>query len=112
MAKKAHRSAAPHPSAKGYSDSWVDYRIVNATAELVSMVFSYYWYGHGAAHGISARLPSTWLWQAARELRADDVFDPAKPWRDALVRLCLNQLSAAKKEKNIDDDATPETVGK
>ncbi len=112
MVREAHRPAAPHPSANGYADSWVDYQIDNATAELVSMVFTRYWYGHGAAHGISARLPSTWLWREERALRAGDVFDRRKSWQDALAQLCFDRLSLEKRQKNIDYDASPATLRK
>jgi uncharacterized protein YecT (DUF1311 family) len=78
------------------TDVWVDYRLVTVTPALISLLWSVSWYGHGAAHPNNNELPVNWLMAPSRRVAADDLFDPAKPWREGLAELCFAALISAK----------------
>lgn len=63
--------------------------------------------GHGAAHPNEAFGTLTWLLQAERPLRADDVFAPGEAWRQVLAKACWKAISTGKQAGS----AYPEVKG-
>ena len=50
--------------------------------------------GHGAAHPGEAAATMTWLLQARRALRADDVFQAGEAWKKAVTQACWTAIQS------------------
>jgi hypothetical protein len=95
VAKYAEQLATPLDPQDPDTDIEVDYRIESVGADLIQTVFSRDLYIHGAAHGDDMTVSSLFLLPAARQLQAEDLFDPAKNWQDALAGLAYRALAGA-----------------
>lgn len=59
--------------------------------------------GHGAAHPNEAFLHFTWLLDAQRPLRPDDVFKPGSPWKSTLASYAWNKLISGEQSAGLYD---------
>lgn len=70
----------PDPS----EDTTSSAQVASASDRVIRVVWDFYEYGHGAAHGNPGTLTLTWLVAEQRELRAADIF-AAPGWQKALT---------------------------
>jgi hypothetical protein len=75
------------------NDYWSGYSILSVSPRFVSTEVTRSFYAHGAAHGQYDMSTVNWLLNEGREMRADDVFDKTKPWREVVLKYCLDDLS-------------------
>jgi uncharacterized protein len=88
-AKKAEMS----PEDDTDSDTDLGFTISILSPDLISGEFSASLYAHGAAHPTARLTPFNWLLKQGHDLRAEDLFDRAKPWRKGLSMLCVEAFS-------------------
>jgi uncharacterized protein len=71
----------------------VDFELYLTLPQLVSGQFTVSTYTRGAAHPAAQLVSFKWLLAAGRDLRAEDLFDGAGPWRTALGGLCADAFA-------------------
>lgn len=77
----------------GDNDYYFDYSILSVSPRLISVNVNSGFYAHGTPHGQSSLSTVNWLLNKGRELQANDVFDRSKPWRQVVLKYCLDELS-------------------
>jgi hypothetical protein len=98
LAKFAEQLNTPLDRQDPDTDAAIDYRIESADSELIQTVFTRDLYIHGAAHGDDTAVSSLFLVPAARPLLPEDVFDPAKGWKEALADQVYRALTGAARD--------------
>jgi len=74
-------------------DTKMSYGFGLANARLISVDWSYWFYGHGAAHGNGTSYTATMvLSPELHALRPEDLFRPEAPWHERLGALLLAEL--------------------
>lgn len=76
------------------TDYSVDYKILKANANLLSIEVTGGFYAHGTPHGQYYSSVFHWLPKEGRALRSADVFDPSKPWQRTIQSFCYENLTA------------------
>lgn len=69
------------------------FSILSVSPRLISVDVDGWFYAHGTPHGHPSSTRFNWLLKDGREMRADDVFDKTKPWRDVVLKYCFDDLS-------------------
>jgi uncharacterized protein len=81
-------SAKDSANAEDDEDLSVDYILGSVSPRMISLWFLIYEDAHGAG-GTASDKGITWLLEAGRALRAEDVFDSNQPWGEALANLVI-----------------------
>ena len=62
--------------------------------------------GHGAAHSSGAAATMTWLLQARRTLRAEDVFQPGDTWKKMVAQACWTAIRTSEQHDYVYSQVT------
>jgi hypothetical protein len=98
LAKQAEQLNTPLDRQDPDTDVAIDYHIESIDGDLIQTVFTRDLYIHGAAHGDDMTVSSLFLVQVARPLLPEDVFDPAKAWKEALADQVYQSLTTASRD--------------
>ncbi|MGP8271800.1 MAG: DUF3298 domain-containing protein [Terracidiphilus sp.] len=77
----------------GDNDYAFDFTILSVSQRLISVDVDGGFYAHGTPHGHYSSTRVNWLLNKGREMQADDVFDKTKPWQEAVLKYCFDDLS-------------------
>jgi Deacetylase PdaC len=77
---------------EAFNEGNIDYEIVLATDAILSICFTSYDYGIGAAHTVIMSEVINWDLKAHRELKLADLFKPNSKYLEFIARYCTDEL--------------------